>query len=122
MKKYLSLVVVAFALVFAGALSAYALTTLDTKGLHSDVVAGVLSRSGNTVKLYYNGLLGSDAFCVGENVPIFKQYGLAATERLEGEVHITRHIGKNIAEGRLIDGNASRGDVATKPTMMCLKG
>jgi hypothetical protein len=24
--------------------------------------------------------------------------------------------------GRLIDGHASRGDVATKPTMMCLKG
>ncbi len=139
MKKYF-----AYLLVFAGLLAAVSVYAWSGKNMHSSgmnpqVKAAVVSKSGNTVKLYApdNAVL-----CKGDRIPVFRTSSLAerilpggtspkALDKiiskanlndamLIGEVRVDRLIGTNYAEGRLIVGEAAHGDIATKPSAQCL--
>lgn len=122
MRKYAGLAIVLFALVIMGALSAHGASRLSAVGGSSRVIANVLSVSGDTVTLYYGGPSESKVFCDNENIPIFTANVLDANVSLVGEVKVTKLIAPNYAEGRLVVGEADLGNIATKPSSMCLKG
>ena len=119
MKKYYGIAITLLSLLAMGAISAYGLEKLNTTEHHAGVVASVVSRSGDTVRIFDNGPKGAKVFCVGENIPIFKRHSATSTGPLVGEVRILKFIGPDHVEGKLIVGSASRGDVATKPSAEC---
>ncbi len=122
MKKFAWLTIIALA-VAVGAYSAYALTRTDVStSSSSKVLAQVLSVSGDNVTLYYGGSSKGKVFCAHENVPIFSQNVLKGNVSLVGEAKVARIISPRYAEGTLVAGGADIGNIAAKPSAMCLKG
>ncbi len=122
MKKFAWLTIIALAIA-AGAYSAYALTGSDmSSSSSSKVLAQVLSVSGDNVTLYYGGASEGKVFCADENVPIFSQNVLKGNVSLVGEVRISKLISPRYVEGSLVAGGADIGNIASKPSAMCLKG
>ncbi len=136
----------AYFLVFAGLLAAASVYAWSGSNMHSSdtmsnpqVKAAVVSKSGDTVKLY---VPDNTVLCKGDSIPVFRTSTMAerllpssnspsamdkiiskadlSNAKLIGEVRIDNLIGTNYAEGRLVVGDAAHGDIATKPSAQCL--
>jgi hypothetical protein len=81
------------------------------------IKAAVLSRTGNTVQLFYGGNnVAGEEFRLNEVVPVYRYYGNRYKQAVEvGKVKITGYMGDHYLEGVVVEGNIKDDDVAMKP-------
>ncbi|MHB8172850.1 MAG: hypothetical protein ACYDFU_00115 [Nitrospirota bacterium] len=143
MRKTFAYVVIFAGLLVAGTVyAAMSGSDMYRSGMSSSnpqVKAAVVSKSGDTIRLYAPD---NSVLCKGDEIPVFRTSTMAerllpssnsdsamnkiiakadlSKARLIGEVRVERLIGTNLAEGKLIVGEAAHGDIATKPSAQCL--
>ena len=129
MKKTFAAALLLAGFAAVGAVYAYDMGPGTAKGpdFGSPVRVEIMSTTGSTVRLFTPQ--GNEVLCKGESVPIYRiasnMKGRLSSKDLTGlkpvgEVRVDYLVGESYAEGRLTMGDAKRGDIASKPSALCL--